>query len=378
MTSSVPTMVTLVVLLMSVAVLVGRLSLLRGTTACRLVNLALVFGVMSGLARERPVQIVIVDASSGILEVALLEQIGTVALVVALAPLIAIAARWHHAGWRTSSTAGLIGAALLSGGVMLAVGSEARGVGEYIDVLPGWRTGVYFVVFFVWAALMPLMYLRVSIRELRRGQLSRQVALTFVLFVVLTLWGFEEALSILCMGLLASTGYAPGFVAARVEMNEFSFTYLLAVAVVCAALPLWRRAAELLEVDRWSRSSRLLTPMWSELVLTCPEVVLPRFSSPGPQQRVHRMCVEIRDALSLLGRYLGDESDWGAVDNRSRAQLISCAAQRKRSDAVPGSFRRVPISQSADLGGEVAALSALGRHWPPADTAVLGNEGTRP
>lgn len=79
--------------------------------------------------------------------------------------------------------------ALASGALMIVVGSSARGSGEYIDVQPGWRTAVYFALFSAWAAFMPYLYLRVSVGELRRGQLPTQVSMVFWLFAIVAVWG---------------------------------------------------------------------------------------------------------------------------------------------------------------------------------------------
>lgn len=180
------------------------------------------------------------------------------------------------------------------------------------------------------------------------------------------------------MGAFAAIGIARDFVALRVTLNEVSFIYLLAVATLCAALPLWRAVTESLGVDCWTRSIRSLTPMWSDLVQTCPEVVL-RHPSPqsSPVHRAHRMCVEIRDSLSLLGRYVEDLPVEGSVDNKSAAEVFYIAAHRRRADEPAGAFIKVPIEPSADLKQEVRVLAAIGRYWPTEPRFTVRMQGSR-
>lgn len=375
MTSSVPVLVSYPLLLWSVGILLARLVLASRTATSRLVNIALALGISSGLARERAIQSAVASATGTVINVPLMQQVGTVALLLALAPLIAIALRWRRPEGHASTTTVMM-LALASGALMIVVGSSARGSGEYIDVQPGWRTAVYFALFSAWAASMPYLYLRVSVGELRRGQLPTQVSMVFWLFAIVAVWGLEEAVSILLMGVFAAIGIARAFVALRVTLNEVSFIYLLAVATLCAALPLWRAVTESLGVDSWTRSIRSLTPMWSDLVQTCPEVVL-RHPSPqsSPVHRAHRMCVEIRDSLSLLGRYVGDLPAEGPVDSRSAAEVYYLAAHRRRADKPAGAFTKVPIEPSVDLKQEVRVLAAIGRHWPTEPRLVATTQG---
>ncbi len=351
-------------LLWSLAILLARLVLVSRTVTSRLVNLALALGITSGLAREGSIQSAVATATGDVIDVPLMQQLGTVALLLALAPLIAIALRWRRPD-RHATTTVVILLAIVSGALMIVVGSSARASGAYIDVQPGWRTAVYFALFSAWAALMPCLYLRASVGELRRGQLPANVSMVFVLFAIVSVWGLEEAFSILLMGAFAAAGLARDFVALRVTLNEVSFIYLLAVATLCAAVPLWQAVTESLGVDRWTRSIHSLTPMWSDLIRTCPEVVL-RHPSPQSSQlhRAHRMCVEIRDSLSLLGRYVEDLSDEVSVDNKSAAEAFYLAARRRRADEPAGAFTKVPIEPSVDLKQEVRVLAAIGRHWP--------------
>ncbi|MBY6687972.1 hypothetical protein HQ305_21970 [Rhodococcus sp. BP-149] len=376
MTSSVPMLVSYPLLLWSVGILLARLVLASRTATSRLVNMALALGISSGLAREGAIQSAVASATGTVIDVPLMQQLGTVALLLALAPLIAIALRWRRPEGHASTTTVVMMLALASGALMIVVGSSARGSGEYIDVQPGWRTAVYFALFSVWAAFMPYLYLRVSVGELRRGQLPTQVSMVFWLFAIVAVWGLEEAVSILLMGAFAAIGIARDFVALRVTLNEVSFIYLLAVATLCAALPLWRAVTESLGVDCWTRSIRSLTPMWSDLVQTCPEVVL-RHPSPqsSPVHRAHRMCVEIRDSLSLLGRYVEDLPVEGSVDNKSAAEVFYLAAHRRRADEPAGAFIKVPIEPSVDLKQEVRVLAAIGRHWPTEPRLIATTQG---
>lgn len=373
MTSSVPAPITCCVVVAGLVVLVSRLALVRETVAARLVNLALVLAILSALARESSVQAALDAGSGGSLPVPFTQQLGTVLMLWAGAPLTAVAARWRSPSWSTRQTGILLAAAVASGLVMLVVGTSARSSGTYIDLLPGWPTAVYFGLFSAWAGAMPLIVLIVSVEELRHGQLSVPVMASFGLFVSLAVWGLEEAASILAMGLLSAVSRAREFVELRVELNEASYSYLLILATVCAALPVVQRAVETLGVDYWSRSCRRLRPMWADLIVSCPEVVLGQPSQRiSPRARAHRMCIEVRDSISLLGRHLDAD-----VSAASAAVALADAAHRRSRGCPARAFTRLPLASSGDLKSELGILAELSKDWPPSSKPSRVSEKAR-
>lgn len=364
MTSSVPTWIAYPVLVFTALVVLGRAALNRGARSSRRVTSAVGFLFLSGLLREKVIQLQIETSTSGVIDVQLARQISTVMLMLAMVPLVVMGARWVIGTGSESWSLWIYLMAGLSSAVLLAVGTRARATENYIDVTTGWETIVYFGIFSLWTAAMASLYLGVAVRELRRGSLPRQFVAMIAALALLSLWGVEESLSIAASGVAAGIDVAGPFVQWRVAANENNLIYILLLAAVYAAVPLVHRVSEYGGMDRWSRACKALSPMWTDLTSACPEVLLHQLSAhPSPRQRAHRMCVEIRDALSVLGRFHtaqpGDDNHGACL-----ASLIAASAGRRRSGESPGQFHSFAVVSAAHLSDEVHVLAALAARWP--------------
>nr|WP_094724481.1 MAB_1171c family putative transporter [Rhodococcus sp. 06-621-2] len=370
MTSSVPAIYSYPIIALAIAVVSGRMIVLDRTRSSIRVTAAVSALTVSALMREESIQHLIAGTTGNWLDIQLVRQLSTAFLMLTMVPLVVMGARWVF-GQRSEGWAGYIyGAAALSVALLIAVGTPARESGNYIDITAGWETIAYFVIFSVWTAAMATLYLFVSARELARGLLPRRFVSMFIALGLLSLWGVEETFSILFSALLAGTGHPNAFVHWRVEANEFNMTFILLAGALYAAVPVMYRLAEDLGVDHWSRALRTLEPMWQDMTSACPEVLLANQpSDPTPRQRLHRMCIEMRDSLSVLARFRSSSLDEQNDGGRPRA--IAEAIREKESGASPSTFRSFEVPSARTLEDEVVVLTSLALAWKQAEISSV-------
>ncbi|MFC8178743.1 DUF6545 domain-containing protein [Rhodococcus sp. NPDC057297] len=363
MTSSVTAFISYPIIAIAIAVVGGRILVLSGTQSSRRVTAAVAALTISALLREGEVQHFVAKITADTVDVQLVRQLSTAFLMLTMVPLVAMGARWVF-GYRSESWGRYIyTAAGVSVALLIVVGANARDSDRYIDISPGRETIIYFAVFSLWTATMATLYLYVSVRELKRGYLPRRFVLMFVALGLLSLWGVEETLSIMTSAIFAGTDHPNAFVHWRVAANETNMIFILLAAALYAAVPLTYRLAETIGVDHWSRSCRKLTPMWRDLTVACPEVLLSGGPVPSTsRQRVHRMCIEMRDALSVLARF-NSPSDVGLHLTRSRISAIAEAIDAKRAGVTPTRFRSFELPSARSLDGEVDVLRVIAKQW---------------
>lgn len=365
MTSSAPPLIAWAILGFSMLASILRLLWLFDSArpSERLVTYGLLLGTASGLLRERAVQDWLADL--GVFDIGFTRQLSTVVMVLTFVPLFLLAAswsdRWPTRAVRVSRFVWAAGCA--SAILMLMVGSHARALGQYIDRTRGWQTPVYFAFFSAWCGVTGALMAATSIRELRAGDLRPLHRFTYLTIMVVGLWALEEAVSIFVSSLCAATGTGRAFVEFRFRANENNYVYLLAGGAVVAASAVVAEVARRLRIDPASRAVRQLNPMWEDLVGACPEI--PRPTRPDshmtPRHRVHRMTVEIRDALLVLGRFAEPMPADGPADE---ARQIAQALRRKQSGATPGQYRRLQVSAPGrDIVDETRALRRVADHW---------------
>ncbi|WP_431949236.1 MAB_1171c family putative transporter [Nocardia lijiangensis] len=367
MTSSAPAPVAWAILGFCAVALVLRLLWLSGQVRSseRLVTYGLLLGTASGLLRERAVQDGLADL--GMLSVGLTRQLSTVVMVLTFAPLCLLAISWSER-WpaRQAGISGLVWASAYASGIaMLVVGTHARSLELYIDRAEGWQTPVYFAFFSGWCGATGVLMTYTSIKELRAGDLRPIHRLTYLTILVVGAWALEEALSIFVSSVCAATGTGGGFVEFRFRANENNYIYLLAGGAMVAASGVVSELARRLRIDPASRAVRQLTPMWEDLIAACPEI--PRPANPdirmSSRRRVHRMTVEIRDALLVLGRYAEPVPDDMGGHGGEAVQIVR-ALRRKQSGAMPGQYLRLQASAPGrDVLDEARALSKITKHW---------------
>ncbi|WP_327116527.1 hypothetical protein OHB12_04840 [Nocardia sp. NBC_01730] len=370
MTSSAPALIAWAILGFSLAALVFRLLWLSvgARPSERLVTYALLFGTASGLLRERAVQDWL--AQMGVFSVGFVRQLSTAVMVVTVAPLLLLAASWSDR-WpaHAARTIRLVWVSVyVSAALMLIAGTPARARGQYIDRTEGWQTSVYFATFSAWCGVTGILMVTTSTKELRAGDLRPLHRVTYLMIVIVGVWALEEAVSIFVSSVCAATGTGRAFTEFRFRANENNYIYMLGGGALVATAGVVTEFMRRLRIDPASQAVRHLTPMWEELVQACPEIPRPMRQDVemSPRRRVHRMTVEIRDSLLVLGRYadpVADDIDGPAGE----AIQIVRALHRKQSGATVGQYRRLQhAAPGRDIVDETRALRRIADRWDDA------------
>ncbi|KAF0849189.1 DUF6545 domain-containing protein [Nocardia caishijiensis] len=153
------------------------------------------------------------------------------------------------------------------------------------------------------------------------------------------------------------------------------------LAVALAAVLLRRYG-----LDRWSRVHRRLRPLWSDLIESCPEIVL-RSPTEGRlldgRFRVHRTVIEIRDCVLLLSEFATPHpaSTQAAIDGADDpahldvAIRLARARTARKAGSRPVGATMATLSPTADLADELRQLTRIAHVWPHA-CALVAREKT--
>ncbi|WP_225730975.1 MULTISPECIES: MAB_1171c family putative transporter [unclassified Nocardia] len=368
MTSSLPAPIAWLIIGVTFALAVLRCALglhARSRPTDRLVTYALLFAAGAGFLRERAAQQLLADL--GLFSIRFTQQLSVAFIALTLAPLLLLAASWSEL-WstRAAATTRVVWIAAYASGVLLMiVGAHARSLDAQVELIPGWQGPVFILVGFSgWAGVGGLLMVAMCIRELRQGDLRPTHRRTFLAIVILGIWVIEEAVTIWASSICAALEVADSFVEWRFRASQSGFLSVLGCATLVVAAGIATEIARRLGWDSAARTLRQLAPMWDSLVTACPEIPRPRQAAAGSShQRLHRMTIEIRDALLVLGRYAeppADDTDGPAAD----AIQIIRALRRKQSGAAPGQYQRLQASAPGrDIVDEIQALRRIAAYW---------------
>ncbi|MEV0252297.1 DUF6545 domain-containing protein [Nocardia sp. NPDC050712] len=148
---------------------------------------------------------------------------------------------------------------------------------------------------------------------------------------------------------------------------------VLVVLCLLIAIPLVLAVLKRVGLDRDSRRSRRLRPLWLDLTAAVPEVVLARDASyrDAPDLRLYRMTVEIRDALLQLKGSALEELPDPATDIDGYALRVAEAARAKSLGApAHRAWDTAPPAAPPDRAAELRALFELAAAWPRAKAAT--------
>ncbi len=380
MTSSVPGLVSWAIILLSVATFIARIILLFGRTTShteRLVTYALGYGILAAVFREEKAQNFLADHVE--LSVGFIRQLGTTMIVMAFVPFVLLVSGWACSRvsdrWTMEKPVWVAG--YLSVPLMLAFGSHARSIDQYIDRTEGWQTVAYFSIFSAWCATVggPLVY--ISVRDLVLGRLRGRHIATYLVILFAGAWTTEEAISIFASSVFAATGTGTSFVEFRFAANENNFVYILLLGAIIALIRPIYVLLELADLDPAARSIRKLQPLRDDLVAACKDDI------PGLDKKYHtaarsgqiealqRMTVEIRDCLLVLGRFATPIHEHADPATASAVQ-VAAALDRKRSGGAQGDYIRLHATdRDRDLTEEVRALNKIAYRWESAKQSVI-------
>ncbi|MCP2319340.1 hypothetical protein APR12_004707 [Nocardia amikacinitolerans] len=377
MISPIPAWIALPIIVVVASITLGRWIVFGENVVDRLVNRSLAWAVVGLLLHQRGV-------APGV--ASWLHQLSLGCILFILAGIYGIAALWGGADPDTArlrqrrydaATAGVFVA-------VLAAGTPARGRGLLIDQSLGWPSIVFWGFFGVPLAVCAVLILSLSLREFRGDDLRVQERLVY--------YAIFAAAGGLLIDAVAGPSVAAfhtftGIPSSDPQMVRKAATFFAATltAALITAVPL---ASAVLSRLGWlgdGRDCRRLLPLWRDLTDLLPGVVLysaAELAQLAPQVRLHRMNVEIRDALLQLRPYMHDLTDTTPFPGDSgrdtgpsaHALRVASAFYAKTTGAqLELTSRQVQIASGAPGGDpdtELRSLLELARDWPAAKARV--------
>ncbi|MFI6869007.1 DUF6545 domain-containing protein [Nocardia sp. NPDC050406] len=252
-------------------------------------------------------------------------------------------------------------AAVAMGLGYLAFGHRVAEGGGIVLQYPGWQALPMTVLFVIFPYACAVLLVATSIRALRqRPPLGPR------LFYLVFLAIFSGLIGSLTFGLTTSfilaTGHVNGFTEYAAHTDRMAFVTDIVASTPLAAIPLVLRAIDAVRGDPAARAIADLTELWEDLTAVCPEVVQPRPDAVTPTYQLHRMVIEINDAILSLSQYVPAHEP--TADLAEIAELLVAARDAKTAGAEPNpAAATLEIPGGADLQTETHVLSTLAKEW---------------
>ncbi|MEV6555368.1 MAB_1171c family putative transporter [Nocardia sp. NPDC051756] len=355
MSSPVPAIFAVPVIVFVVLVAAGRRMLLHHTMIDRLLNRALAWAAVGLVLWERGIAPQIGS---------LTHQLAMGALMLETASLYGTARLWAGADPATARARqriyDLAGAVTLC--VILIVGTSARAQGRLLGQSPSWEAIlVWAIMWFPLLACGRLVW-RSAMRELRCGEVTTAERLLYVTLLATMVVG--------CGGLaLTAVQLTDRWPIDDPQLIRWAGPAFGATFLGCSilAVPLIAQISTVAGWDRTGRHCRTLSPLWLDLTTAVPEIVLPPDKPIRADARLLRMTVEIRDALMQLHRYLpADPATLGPPTNERYAWQLKQAIAAKRGGTAPATVAREADrfgAPSNDIDADIRRLLDLARAW---------------
>lgn len=185
-------------------------------------------------------------------------------------------------------------------------------------------------------------------------------------------------LTIFTLALLERLDLAHTLAVRQIIYSHASFAALLA-ALPLAVGPCPVAAQALLHRDTNGRTWRKLQPLWTDLTTAYPDTILnppPQRFQPVTNFQLHRIIIEIRDALLQLAPHITELADTDRqqliqapglradVDQSGPYALQIAKAIAHSASTDPASTRSTPLAATATREDELTQLIEIADWWP--------------
>ncbi|MBV0920601.1 MAB_1171c family putative transporter [Mycobacteroides chelonae] len=378
MTSSLPSFISWPVLACFVLVLAFRLRWLSTGFAARHRNRVLIFVAVTQLTAEPAVQHLLSvavpcpETSLSQIPFALLllispELIGFLAMIDGTDEAL-LARGYHQYRVATFITIAILG--------VIATGPRIR---HQPIALAGDNSEIFAAL--LWSVLSitaAATIFRLLVEILRRPRHTAAQRIIVGELIALGIATCLPGLTILTLALLERLGLAHTLIVRQTIYSHAAFLALLA-ALPLALGPCLAAAQALLHRDTNGRTWRKLQPLWADLTTAYPHTILnapPQRFQPVTDFQLHRIVVEIRDALLQLTPYITKPTtadrlhltqthspDACTDPNALHAlQIAKAITHRTTTDTSPAGH--TPLSVTTTREEEMAQLSDLATWWP--------------
>ncbi|MFF3223068.1 DUF6545 domain-containing protein [Nocardia suismassiliense] len=280
------------------------------------------------------------------------------------------------------------------GVVFLALSNPARvhGMASIADY-GGWRYGAYIGLYSILPLVVSCYLCALRYRAITWRATTRWELIMVVATVCFGVANFLPVCSIVVSAALDATGVSSELTQrtynlvsdglASGEPGLFLFTALVAVTARSTA----QAVAQLLRLDRDSRTARRLYPLWRDVTAAAPQVIFrPKWAddwNASAQERLHRRRIEIHDAAQIVARYvlplpaaIDDLIETTVVEN-DQEHLRLVAELAIAADQLAGNGGE-PAYEPTVCRSDVPDLQILLRLWQPAIQLLSTDPAERP
>lgn len=253
-------------------------------------------------------------------------------------------------------------AAALALGYLLA-GNDIAAAGLTPFEYPGWQAAAVTSPQVVFSYAAAALIVTACVQELaaRPPLGTRVLYLAMLLMFVGLLGGITFGLT---ASLVLATGHTNNFTAYAAEIDRNDFVLGAIGFTPIAAISLVLRIIDLCRGDPVARAIADLTPLWRELTRACPELVQPTPPTMDPTYQLHRMVIEINDAVQSLSPYVPTGKNSPGASLHTIAGLLQTACEAKRTGQQPNSAAQwLDLPGGADLQSETRILTSLAKEW---------------
>ncbi|MGV0583800.1 MAB_1171c family putative transporter [Mycobacteroides chelonae] len=226
----------------------------------------------------------------------------------------------------------------------------------------------------VTAAAVILWQLTKNLRHTRTTTAQRLIAVELSAIAALICL---PGLSVFTLALLERLHLAHTLPVRQAIYSYASFSALLA-ALPLALGPCFVAAQALLHRDNNGRTWQKLQPLWTDLTTAYPDTILnepPQRFQPVTDFQLHRIIIEIRDALLQLAPHITELTDTdrqqlaqacrqSAVDQSAQQALQIANALAHPTSTDPSSTHSAPLATTATREDELTQLIDLATWWP--------------
>ena len=381
MDTGIPAVVSLPLLVFVGSILVVRLTTLRSTKADRTLNTALVFVALFCLLRDRTAQSAIVAMSGKTVSPAFLYQLGELAAIPPVGALVLLGYTWMY-DTPPRYLVRLVYSGLAICTLVTFVLELQAGKQDYPQHVLWWAvityrtspTGMVAALALIFhnslAYWSSMMIIFTCVRELWRRPSRRVVAVCAAMGTV-GLGVLGQTLGVAVSTAVAVTAQNDGYINGGSALDRFTLGIWAYIGAGVAAVPVFARMLDRLQLNGYALRRKHLLPLWSDLTAACPEIV---YSTREPvisnrsRYLLHRTVVEIRDCMLMLSHYARHRDE--VVARRiagdptlPHAIRLALAWSAKSLGGPPSDDLAAHQSAAKALLDETDELAKLADHW---------------
>lgn len=271
----------------------------------------------------------------------------------------------------------------------LTAPAEAQGmpIAEY----GGWRQAVNAGIYTALQVVLGCYLVHTGVTMWRHTKVLRERMIVATLLVFAAVYALP-AVGVVFLVILGAvnddfTHRAESLTSGSLATREPGLLFVTVATLAFARSPT-RAVAQLLRLDRESRTARRLYPLWRDLTAAAPQVVFPLKRTDrrntSPKERAHRRRVEIHDAAQIVARFVAplpiivDELIETTVPENDHEHMRVIVELVMAAQRLAGRDGTETAGEPVEHGTDPPNEQTLLRFWEPAKSLLRTANKTPP